>query len=195
METGTTNKKGLAKVMQLVAFGLMVVIIVMFSMLSHRDKNIEAPDTGFDTVTVSTFDKDLTFKLRTMTEQYDKKGKLSYNVSFEAVEGNWIRVECSIPESYKDKLSKEALYSGSITVAYVEEAYKNLKDDLGNPIEVTEKNKFETLIKDREAYEIVEINFMYKSFVTSGVEKLDDVTKDFKDKYLKEISNTEEGGT
>lgn len=142
-------------------------------------------EVHFDTVTIKTETYETTLRAKTIKENYDESGKLSYLVSFYIGEFDYT-IECNIPEEYEDRLSKEAVYNGTITVGYIEEPITtNENIDL-------EEVDISTLVKSSKKIRMLNsVSFMYSDYITSGLNTLEEIHDTFETKYTQTVEESE----
>ncbi len=180
-------------------YGL-IAIFVCYTIFESTSKTNQEPVSNqpiFDTITVETLDIDTKIRIQRMTEIYDKDGKLSYDVTFRS-EGFTNEFKCIIPDVESQKLNKDAIYTGTVTIGYLKELYNELVPSSNNTDSSTSSTSsdnsesIEDLVKkNKSSCEIINIDFLYTDYITDELKSIEDLTKEYTKLYMKDKNNEE----
>ena len=147
---------------------ILLILIFTFMIPVESDKTSERPK--FETVTIAEHTQETTFKATDIIETYDVNGDKLYTVKFKD-DSNKARYTCEIPVKFEDKLSKEVIYKGDITISYLEEFY--------NQINYGDKDIAELLKVNNSGQEVSKVNFVFTKFIVDGIKTEKEITDQF----------------
>lgn len=156
---------------------LLIFLSQTFSEMAKVNYTVQAA-IPIETVTVESLKEDAEFKITSITDTYDKNGKLSYTVSFRIV-GFSKEIICNIPVDYFEKLNKDAIYTGVIEVGYVKEIYQYILDNSENKFKTIE----EAVNSNPYKKEILGVEFMFSKYIESEFTTKEDIKSEYEKLY------------
>lgn len=122
----------------------------------------------FDTITISTYEHNATFKIIGMIETYTQDGEKMYAVTFKDKESK-LRLNCEIPGEYSEYLSKDTEYKGTVHLSYLDEL-----------LTYNQYNNATLLFNGFEqGIEVLSIEFMFSEFIISEFKSESSINEQF----------------